>query len=151
MRKPFADRFWARVTRNDRCWLWTGTFYPNGYGQMRFGGPLVGVHRIAWQLSRGDIPIGLCVLHRCDTPACVNPDHLFLGTRADNMADMAAKGKAARRYGNPSKGATLPPDTVQEIRHFVFREGYSQAAVARKLGLHQTTVNKICTGRSHAS
>jgi len=97
------DRFWARVDRDpDGCWEWTGARWVEGYGRLSLG-PGVGpkkAHRLSWELHYGAIPDGLDVLHRCDNPPCVRPDHLFVGTQADNMRDARAKhrwDKALRR------------------------------------------------------
>jgi HNH endonuclease len=75
------------------CWLWTASVRPDGYGQSPIQGKMEGVHRASWIIHRGEIPTGMQVLHRCDTPTCVNPDHLFIGCNADNMRDAAAKGR----------------------------------------------------------
>jgi hypothetical protein len=95
--RPFEQRFWEKVDRRgpDQCWLWTAALTGNGYGVIRLDThlPRVQAHRASWMLSNGPIPDGLWVLHRCDTPRCVNPAHLFLGTRADNVQDMIAKGR----------------------------------------------------------
>ena len=78
------------------CWLWMRHCARTGYGQVRFHGRMWNAHRVAWTLTRGPIPDGLCVCHKCDTPACINPDHLFLGTYTDNMRDAVKKDRMAR-------------------------------------------------------
>lgn len=93
-------RFWAKVDRGDDCWEWTGIKDPNGYGRCGMFGETL-AHRVAWKLTREAIPGGLFVLHRCDNPPCCNPDHLFLGTQADNIADMDHKGR--RRNWDPGQ------------------------------------------------
>ena len=75
------------------CWLWTASLDNHGYGQFCFNRKPVKAHRVSWELHRGPIPKGLCVLHKCDVRTCINPAHLFVGTRADNVADMIAKGR----------------------------------------------------------
>lgn len=107
----FVESFWARVEKTDGCWWWRGKRDSNGYGLLRTRGPHrkdVRAHRVSWHLSRGPIPNGLCVCHRCDEPLCVRPDHLFLGTRRDNSQDMVRKGRAR---GN----RRLPPEVVQQV------------------------------------
>jgi len=102
MRKGSPQSFWAEVEKTDGCWLWRAALSTNGYGQTSRDGVQIRAHRLAWELERGPIPVGLLVLHRCDVPTCVNPDHLFLGTNKDNSRDMAAKG----RDGNQHKAKT---------------------------------------------
>jgi hypothetical protein len=94
------DRFWAKVLKTDDCWLWTGALSRRncGYGRLRFKGRMVAAHRLSWQLTQGQIPRGLHVLHLCDEPQCVNPSHLFLGTQSENNRDMAEKGRARNIY-----------------------------------------------------
>ena len=91
----------------DACWPWTTTIGNDGYGQYQLGGHTKRAHRIAWELARGPILNGMSVLHYCDSPSCVNPSHLFLGTQADNMRDMCEKGRQAR---GDSNGARMHPD-----------------------------------------
>jgi hypothetical protein len=98
---PIAERFWTKVERleGEGCWLWTATRSAgrgdrsNWYGSVRVNNAMRRAHRVAWELTYGPIPDGLKVLHRCDTPPCVRPDHLFLGTDLDNALDRNAKGR----------------------------------------------------------
>lgn len=152
---PLHDRFLARVLvlGNDQCWVWQGRRHKFGYGifapSKRTG--LLLAHRLSWMLFKGD-PGGLCVLHQCDNPPCVNPGHLFLGTKADNTADMMAKN---RGRGQLTKGqilipAKLSPEDVKEARRRV-SSGESYSSVARSLGVVMKTVWFACRGQTHAS
>lgn len=97
-RKGLSQNFWARVDRTEECWVWNGPrLKGNRYGLLQRHYHKVYAHRVSWEMHFGPIPNGLFVLHRCDNPPCVRPDHLFLGTQTDNMADMNAKGRHARR------------------------------------------------------
>jgi hypothetical protein len=91
-----AIAFWAKVRKAEGCWPYLGASIPDGYGWVSWRGTQMGAHRVAWILTHGEIPKGMHVLHRCDNRRCVNPDHLFLGTHLDNMADMYSKGRNTR-------------------------------------------------------
>ena len=111
-RKTLEERFWEKVDRSggpDACWPWTASTCGGGYGQFRLAGRPQLAHRVAYEQLVGPIPNGRHVLHRCDTPLCVNPAHLFLGTHTDNMADMTIKGRQSR--GEKHRAATAPPKT----------------------------------------
>jgi len=97
-RLSLEERFWKYVQKGPDCWIWTSKSRANfGYGVINLGGrngKIERAHRVSWMLHNGAIPDGIFVLHRCDVPLCVNPDHLFLGTRDDNNKDMSKKGRA---------------------------------------------------------
>ena len=97
-----ATRFWEKVKKSDDCWVWTAAIDKCGYGYIGLGpGKGMGkAHRVSWQLHKGGIPEGLCVLHKCDNPSCVNPEHLFLGTQKDNAVDRELKGRGNQPVGD---------------------------------------------------
>lgn len=114
--REFKERFWAKVTRSASCWLWTASTTQAGYGQIQArrisSRPLL-AHRVSWELRNGPIPAGQHVLHKCDTPSCVRPDHLFLGTQRDNNRDRDTKGRTARGGKN---GARTAPERNPFVR-----------------------------------
>ena len=128
---------------NTGCWL-SRMAGPNGYAQMKIGGRSTLVHRASWEIHRGPIPSGSWVLHRCDTPPCCNPDHLFLSSPADNSADMARKGRFA--------GGKMTPAEVRHVRSLL-AAGRSARATARDYGVNPSTILDILNGRtwSHIS
>lgn len=146
--RPFADRLWARVEhRESGCWEWTGYLNSAGYGEMGRGSRTAGVvrtHRAAWELTNGPIPQGMFVCHRCDNRACCNPSHLFLGTNAENVADMVAKGRQAA--GGVLPQTRLTDAQVSEIRRLA-STGLRQAAIAVQFGTTQGYVSQLVSHR----
>jgi hypothetical protein len=158
--RVLAARFWKYVdktTHPSGCWLWTGALTSTGYGQIGMGSKTDGTrrphkaHRVAWELSRGKIPQGMSVLHHCDNPPCVNPDHLFIGTQKDNAQDMGRKGRAAvQRHpeiirGERNANAVLTTADVLEIRRLK-AEGMGPTAIARQLGTSYSAVQGVFYG-----
>jgi hypothetical protein len=138
--------FEKRIQRRDGCWLWGGSVLRDGYGQMCFKGKTRKAHQLAWEFFRGHIPAGMMVCHRCDVRHCVNPEHLFLGTAKDNVADMFAKGRQHDRKGEKHGHAKLTAEQVREIR--VSRE--NQYELAERHGLSQSAISNIRTRKSWA-
>jgi hypothetical protein len=152
LREPMAIRFWRFVRKTDECWFWTGTIGSRGYGEIQGDGSArkYRAHRASWIIHNGDIPDGLWVLHRCDVRNCVRPDHLWLGTAADNSADMLAKGRAGRpglgRIGEAAPGHKLTPDMVRSIRALLAEGRMTQKAIGAKFGVSKIPVRDIARG-----
>lgn len=144
-RKSIADRFWPQVHKTDSCWLWKGDTSLSGYGRIWYKGRTVRAHRIAWMLNSGELPpTTALVLHKCDTPACVRPDHLFLGTTQDNIRDKVAKRRHAK--GETHYNHKLTADDVRAIR----ASTESNVALARKYGVHNDNIRYVRIRRSWA-
>lgn len=137
--------FWNHVDKTGGCWIWIASTNPTGYGQVRRGKLNRAAHRISWVAHNGPVPDGLCVLHACDTPRCVNPSHLFLGTKADNTADMMRKGRNRFKSGEESGAARLTWQEIEGIRH-ARACGEGVRSIARRMGLDSGHVSKICRG-----
>jgi hypothetical protein len=161
-----SERFWAKVEKTDECWNWTAALDRKGYGHFgisftdrpRIGGRLqrsmASAHRISYIQHFGAIPVGdgfhgVCVLHRCDNPRCVRPDHLFIGTNRDNVRDMDAKGRRvnAQLRGSMHGNAVLSEGDVREIVRRYRAGGITQKQLGVEFSVAHSTINHIFTGR----
>jgi len=142
-----AQRFWGYVAQTDidKCWPWQGG-KQKGYGRFNVDGRHVMAHRYVWTLTYGPIADGLRICHACDNPPCCNPRHLFLGTMADNNADMLQKGRQRSVRGTNSPNAKLTDDIIRTIRSEVTL-GVSRRALARRFLVNHSTVNRIVSRR----
>jgi hypothetical protein len=146
------ERFWSKVEKTGHCWIWAAARTRLGYGKFMLGSRTDGTahlcmaHRVAWKLAGRADPGALFVLHRCDNPSCVNPDHLFLGTHEDNMADMKAKGRGVKTHpkhrGSLNHQAKLTEDDVLDIRA-TYAFGALQSDLAKEYGVHFGTISSI--------
>lgn len=125
------------------CWLWTAGCFRRGYGAFGVGGKLVKAHRYSWEREHGPIPYGALVCHRCDTPACVNPAHLFLGTNLENVRDRDSKGRQARQAGERNAMSKLTAKEISEIRAAT---SVSQTELGRIYGVAQSCISRIRSG-----
>lgn len=150
--RPIEDRFHEKVDKspghgpNGDCWIWVSVKPPNRYGLILFGKKQTLAHRVSYELANGPIPKGLWVLHRCDNPPCVNPDHLFLGTPTDNVQDCISKGRNSngqRQRGEAHPKSKLKNEQVIEIRRLWEVGGITQLKLAAMFGVSNTTIRCI--------
>jgi hypothetical protein len=176
--RPLLERFWEKVEKHDHgCWLWTGALAA-GYGCLGGGPgkPLVKAHRLSYELHKGPIPDGAKVLHTCDTPPCVRPDHLYVGTQRDNALDRERRGRGNHATGDrsgarvhperlkrgddhwtrkarPWRGsknvkAKLTPGQVAEIKQKYATGEYYQKELAYEYGVTQGTISCLTLGKT---
>lgn len=135
------ERLMSKVIKTEGCWNWTARKTPQGYGRISINNVNKLAHRAAYEFMVG--PIGdLHVLHRCDNPSCVNPDHLWLGTNLDNVADKVAKGRCSSFRGSTNQKSKLRDTDVIAIREAVQR-GIKQRSIAVQYGVTQTQISTI--------
>jgi hypothetical protein len=159
--KTMIERFhdsYMPVTETG-CWLWIGCKSSCGYPQIHTGqNKYRAAHRYSFELFKGPIPAGMCVCHKCDTPSCVNPDHFFIGTHAENMADQMRKGRHKTRSINgppvaffleKNPNAKLKNVDVLEIRRIA--RFTNKRVIAERFGVHPMTITRILNGSTWSS
>jgi hypothetical protein len=143
-KRPLLDRLMEKIAKNEMtgCWEWTAYKEVHGYGVVGFKRKAKLAHRVSYELHRGEIPAGMFVCHRCDNPSCVNPDHLFIGSQVENMADMAAKGRAPK--GEAHSCAKLTERDVLAIKE----AAGTNETIAAKYGVGPSQVSRIKLGQT---
>lgn len=133
----------VQIVSESGCWIWMGTEGTRGYGQIKSRYKTYAAHRVSYQVFKGDVPNGLHVCHTCDTPLCVNPNHLFIGTPMDNSQDMAKKNRHA--YGAKNGNSKLTEVEAKNI--LAFRDsGQTKTSVGELFDVSRTCVRKIWNG-----
>lgn len=145
--KPIEERYWAKVNKTPGCWYWLAATSANGYGYFSVNGKLQQAHRFSWELHNGLIPRGegyhgACVLHSCDNRACVNPDHLVLGTQKNNMRDCVNKGRQTKLPGQNHGMSKLTEAQVLHIRSRTL-SGENQAKLVKEFKVSKASISKI--------
>jgi hypothetical protein len=140
------ERFWAKVSvgSQEECWLCSGCLH-DGYPSFYHDGLADRAHRYSWLIHKGAIPTGMCVLHSCDNRRCVNPNHLWLGTRKENNEDRTQKGRTAHNCGASHGRAKLTGSLVQQIRNDY--QYASLSSLGRQFGVSATQIQRIVTGK----
>lgn len=152
-RAPLKVRFFEKIIKTETCWIWNAAKDSKGYGRIGTGGRKgkdVFAHRLSYFLHKGEIPTGMLVCHKCDKPACVNPDHLFLGTQTDNMRDCVNKGRLNpfKPKGELNPKAKLNWSNVREIRSFRSKDVKSRKHLSIQYGVDIQTINRIIENKS---
>ncbi len=133
------ERFMQKV---DNDWHWIGAKNKDGYGQIKVDGVQMGAHVISYELFNGSVPEGMFILHSCDDPSCVNPEHLRLGTHLENMKDRMKSGHYKNMIGSNNMNAKMSDSQVLEIRNLYAEGNMSQSEIAKMFGIHQTQVSR---------
>jgi hypothetical protein len=148
--KTLINRFWAMVNKGEdnECWLWEGTRNEDGYGNIQINNHCEKAHRLSYELFIGNIPEGMCVCHKCDNPPCVNPKHLFLGTKLDNTRDRDAKGRGIFFSGEKHNMAKLTENQVREIRSSITGKRGELTMISERYGVSVSCISGIIHRRT---
>lgn len=144
-------RLLRHTIKTNTCWLWRGSKNNKGYGIISRGSLVDGralVHRMSWELFRGPIPLGMCVLHRCDTPLCLRPSHLMMGTQKDNLNDMRLKGRWHIRRPARGENHHLAKLTASQVRLIRSRSSLGPSQLARRFHVTASNISQVLLGRT---
>lgn len=142
----FLTKF--RIAPDTGCWEWIGSKF-GGYGMVWIEeGRNIGAHRFSWEAFKGPIPEGMFVCHHCDNRKCVNPNHLFLGTHADNMADMDKKNRRGTLRGNACPWKKLSSNAVATIKDLLLKKAASRKVLAEQYGVSESTIYDIVNNKT---
>jgi|SRR3990172_11883214 len=152
-RKP-TDKiklFWRHVNKTETCWIWNGSKNNRGYGQFNLRKSsgektIVLAHRFSYEIENGPIPFKLCILHKCDNPPCVRPDHLFLGSQVDNAIDMINKGRGNKVNGIRNANSKLTTEKVIKLRS-LYDQGVKVSVLCKMFGVSHNTASKVAQRR----
>ena len=147
------QRFLAKVKKTETCWLWIGNKMPKGYGLFRRNNRRWLAHRVSYDLFIDRIDPKICVLHKCDNPSCIKPEHLFLGTQGDNIRDCVAKGRfrVGSHRGESNPAAKINGDTAEAI-NILHKQGWTQAKIVRVIQfIKKSQVYNIVHGKNWRS
>lgn len=142
---PVEQKFWLYVSKKEGCWEWGGYKDKDGYGKLRVGKTNRSAHRISWELHHGEIPPSLFVLHKCNNPSCVRPDHLYVGDQFDNMRDRTVSGNAPRGESHPN--CKFSSEVVSAVRS----AGGTYRQISRIFGISESQVGNIKRGSQRAT
>lgn len=149
IREKDKRRFMSKIHRGDNgCWLWLDKLRKDGYGHIKINGKMILAHRFSWYIFNNNIPTTKYCLHRCDNRACVNPDHLFLGTQEDNMADMTNKGRSPSNEGDANPHSKISERDALDILRLYSRGECAARVLSDKYHISETQVYLIYTGVS---
>ena len=146
-----AEKISTKAIQVGECLIWQGQKDKRGYGFLRLEGHLQRAHRIAFELRHGPITAGMVILHTCDNPSCVNPDHLSMGTQLANVRDMLSKGRANKATGARNAKTKLTQEQVAAARakHIPGKHGHGSHALAKEFGISKPAMRAILLGKAH--
>lgn len=145
------NKFEKKFSKSDGCWNWEYSLTTTGYGQLGFCEKIQKAHRVSWMLYRGDIPSGMCVLHRCDNRKCVNPDHLYIGDALQNAKDKYNRGRANHPAKKNHHAAKLTENDIVSIQEMSSKKSIYQKDIAKIFAVTPATISYIINGKRWAS